>query len=297
MLRGANPNLMDSTGNSVIHRAVDVRNWEAAVLLVRFHADLSFPDPAGGGTVLQKLIKSTVPSTRVFVEEPSADEQAKVVDASLVWSCGVDYGATYKGKSTLHIVCQAGLWDTIRFIVARGGDPLAVTRDGRTVLWAAAENRHCAQRLVAECIKLGISTFQAGRDDDSGTLLSPFALSILRDESTVARMLYESGSCSNRELFRQFAEAQSEWRPAHEGLTETAHHGTFSSTPTHRQLREMATQPRSLLSLCRLVISHHLGVQRKRRKRVRQLPLSEKMRNYVLFSDIVHPDFGRESDE
>ena len=334
LYRGANPNLTDSTGNIVIHRAVDVPHWDATSLLVQFHADLTFPDPVGGESVLLKLIKSTVPSEHFFAAEPTIEEQAKVIDTSIVWSGRVDYGDTYRGKNSLHVVCQAGLWDALRYLAARGGDPLAVTEDGRTVLWMAMENRDCTRRLVAECVKLGISTFQAGSDDGRHPV-SPFAMAVGRDELTVARMLYESGACSNREVYQHFMEqlAQSgsvsavsasvsvsaaafalapvfasarvsayapvsAFASAHEGvLTSESALGVSSRTGTGTrtlcQLRQMATQPRSLMSLCRLVISHQLGVRQKRRKRVRQLPLSEKMKSYVLFSDVVHESFGQ----
>ena len=356
LYRGANPNLTDSTGNIVIHRAVDVPHWDATSLLVQFHADLTFPDPVGGESVLQKLIKSTVPSEHFFAAEPTIKEQAKVIDTSIVWSGRVDYGDTYRGKNSLHVVCQAGLWDALRYLAARGGDPLAVTEDGRTVLWMAMENRDCTRRLVAECVKLGISTFQAGSDDGRHPV-SPFAMAVGRDELTVARMLYESGACSNREVYQHFMEqlAQSgsvsasasasvsapafalapvsssarvsayapapvsastsafasarvsasapasAFASAHEGvLTSESALGVSSRTGTGTrtlcQLRQMATQPRSLMSLCRLVISHQLGVRQKRRKRVRQLPLSEKMKSYILFSDVVHESFGQEEE-
>nr|KAG5696571.1 hypothetical protein BaRGS_030439 [Batillaria attramentaria] len=65
----------------------------------------------------------------------------------------------------------AGVLDTMHIIVARGGDPLAVTRQGETILTLAVMNRKYLHELLAECIKLGI------------------------------KMLYESGSCSNRELY------------------------------------------------------------------------------------------------
>ena len=52
-------------------------------------------------------------------------------------------------------------------------------------------------------------------------------------------------------------------------------------------LKKMATTTRTLMSACRLVISHSLNVHGERHKDVRCLPLPESMKQYVMFSDLT----------
>nr|KAG5699811.1 hypothetical protein BaRGS_013531 [Batillaria attramentaria] len=61
----------------------------------------------------------------------------------------------------------------------------------------------------------------------------------------------------------------------------------------HAYLKKIATNPRRLESKCRLMISHIVGVwkKRERERRVMQLPiLSDEMKDFVLFSDLLDPD-------
>nr|KAG5688799.1 hypothetical protein BaRGS_033283 [Batillaria attramentaria] len=54
----------------------------------------------------------------------------------------------------------------------------------------------------------------------------------------------------------------------------------------------VAGTPQSLKSLCRLVISHHIGVSDPtgRKQRVKQLPLPPHLKNYVLCLDLTDPE-------
>jgi hypothetical protein len=57
-------------------------------------------------------------------------------------------------------------------------------------------------------------------------------------------------------------------------------------------LQHAVSEPRSLRSTCRLVISHRLTVRGDRERDVRQLRnVPELVKNYLLFSDLTDPDY------
>ena len=61
----------------------------------------------------------------------------------------------------------------------------------------------------------------------------------------------------------------------------------------------VCSTPRSLKSSCRLVISRCVTVRRQRHRDATyaQLPLTEELRNYVMFSDLTDPDYGQHETE
>ncbi|XP_076465800.1 uncharacterized protein LOC143297377 [Babylonia areolata] len=291
---GADQNITDSTGSRAIHRAIDVQQWDVVELLIKFHAHLSFRDP-NGLTPLYKIIRSTLSMQFPFPSTTSSRtvaEQGRAIRASLLWTTHVDYRETCEGKTALHVACQAGLWDSFRWVVSRGADPLARTDDGQSLLWMATDHAECPRQLVAACLRLGVSTFEQ-ETLEANFPSTPFGLSVLRQDHVLMAMLHESGSCSSREVFWHYSKAlrsaraqaplRSLTRPGHPGLT---------SPGTLRLLARMATQPRSLKSLCRLRISGLLGVRKKREKRVGKLPVSYAMKDYVMFQDLAQPEFA-----
>ena len=94
-------------------------------------------------------------------------------------------------------------------------------------------------------------------------------------------MLYESGSCSYRELFRLYTDVSNGRSFCHDVTTDLPY------------LQKVATTPRSLKSTCRLVISHCLNVRGKRHIDVEYLSLKRFLKNYVMFSDLTDPGFGK----
>ncbi|PVD33491.1 hypothetical protein C0Q70_04747 [Pomacea canaliculata] len=52
-------------------------------------------------------------------------------------------------------------------------------------------------------------------------------------------------------------------------------------------LKQAATQPRSLKSLCRLTVSHALGCGTRREEKVTCLPVPQRLQQYILFRDIL----------
>nr|KAG5696572.1 hypothetical protein BaRGS_030440 [Batillaria attramentaria] len=301
---GANQNLLDKKGQSVLHKAFkepdqlwrtwrsDSINWDVVKMLVEFQCDINQPDPHGN-TPLQRMIEA---------------KQGEMIKCCTMWGRDVGQAVSKEGKTALHAVCEAGVLDTMHIIVARGGDPLAVTRQGETILLLAVRNRKHLHGLLAECIKLGISTHQPHITDhwmEHGLRLyslsmgrsatdsdfSPLYYAVCHRSLAITKMLYESGSCSNRELYNI----------AHVWFNPANHTHSSEDPPSIRAdqaayVSMIVSSPRSLQSMCRLVISHHIGVckPRRREQRVKQLPiLSRKMKNYVLFSDLTDPELDK----
>ena len=206
--------------------------------------------------------------------------QARLIELALFWEPDLSSARTREGETTLHAVCAAGWRYTMYYLVARGSDPLAVTKKGESVLMYAVKNKKRPQRMVAQCIKLGFSTHQPLITNNwysrKTFFVSPFEYAMQQKALVFMHMLYESGSCSGRELHR------------------LKKYANDNSDDVRLYLRKIATTPRSLKSSCRLVISHHLNVRGKRHKDVPQLPVQESLKDYVLFSDLTHPDYGKD---
>ncbi|KAK7504017.1 hypothetical protein BaRGS_00004749 [Batillaria attramentaria] len=247
------------------------RKWNVTKFLVEFHGDINQPDPSGV-TPLERLIQNN---------------QADIISCSLLWGRDGGLRGKHEGKTALHSVCEAALWDSIRFVVGRGVNPLAVCNCGKTALYYAVRGASIDPKVLAECINLGVSTFQPqitefflNRKWRLG-MYSPFALALDREDEVTMRVLYESGACSGKELHH-----------LHQ------HYFPFGSETEKRlqlYLRSVATTPRRLESICRLVISHHLGVSkpRIRQRKMKKLPLPTRFKNYVIFTDLTDPIFGK----
>ena len=137
----------------------------------------------------------------------------------------------------------------------------------------------------------------------------------------VARMLYESGLCSYTDLFklRPFLTDMSSGTRSTYYTNQTffikdvfvlghnysrqkycSGEGTTAAVKAAADyLMKVCSTPRSLKSSCRLVISRCVTVRRQRHRDATyaQLPLTEKMRNYVMFSDLTDPDYGQHETE
>ena len=112
-----------------------------------------------------------------------------------------------------------------------------------------------------------------------------------KKDLVVLHMLYESGACSQRELHQVLAHLS--------GMIigdDVSERIKYLYTQCLSYLEHVSSTPRRLVSMCRLVISHQLGVSkpRKRESRVQQLPLPDPMKDYVIFSDLVNPEFGKQ---
>ncbi|KAK7478518.1 hypothetical protein BaRGS_00030277 [Batillaria attramentaria] len=292
---GADQFVLDTDGYTLLDRAIECQNWAAAKMLVKFHGDINKPGP-DGYTPLYKLIQY---------------EQADIIDCALDWGRNVAHKVDCFGETALHVLCQGGYWDSLRYIIARGADPLAVARGGESVLLFAVNNKQCPEKLVAACIKLGIASFQpkltdtmtyATRADTSCVnieVCSPFQQALYRSDLALVQMLYESGACSNAEFHRMAQRLFVD----NDAITDAPMSVTLSYDPD--EVKEFDSRifpymrkilsPRSLQSLCRLTISRQLGIRPRRHKMVNTLPLPRRMKDYVMFADLTvsRPDIGQ----
>ncbi|KAK7482965.1 hypothetical protein BaRGS_00025742 [Batillaria attramentaria] len=103
---GANQNLLDKDGYSVLHKAVkepdewwktwrsDSINWDAVKMLVEFQCDINKPDPHGH-TPLQRMIK---------------DNQGEIIKCCTMWGRDVGQAATEWGKLLSTLCVRPACW-------------------------------------------------------------------------------------------------------------------------------------------------------------------------------------------
>ncbi|XP_076463784.1 uncharacterized protein LOC143295961 [Babylonia areolata] len=302
--RGGDPSLLDNTGMSVLHRAIGKEEWTCVTLLMVFsstpHQSATHKDEER--TALEMLI---------------AADREDIITYALSQNTAQWKGVNRRGETALHMMCLYGMHNNIRPVLLHGVHPLSVTHRGHSVLSYAVLSDVQPTRMVAECISLGFSTHQPHITQAMQTrhksFLSPVLLAVMRGLPGTTRMLYESGSCSLSELFLALPKLLPLTDPhsvrtcslMNEFLVETEMTHTVISQPSKwenvikeatQYLMAVSTTPRSLKSACRLVISHSLKVSPARDRDVSQLPVSSVMKDYILFSDLTGPDFGRSGD-
>ena len=314
--RGADSSLLDSGGHSVLHRALTAKQWNVVKLLITFHGDVH---QAAEDT--QEDICKYADTERTPLQMLIDARQGEIIEHTFLWCPDQWKGVNEEGETTLHAVCLSGWPGTLYYLVARGVNPLAVTKTGHSALSYAVLCRKYPQKMVAECIKLGLCTHQPHITDIQKPHFSPFVLAVIRGLRVVMRMLYEAGSCSYTELFRLRTQLQvvgdsepwvrqsqrwmflDEVRSIYfctdcsdEMRNPIDKQSSKSMKLSDRYLMKVCTTPRSLKSSCRLVISGCVKVRRQRHRDAvyAQLPLSREMRNYVMFSDLTDPDYGQD---
>ena len=129
-------------------------------------------------------------------------------------------------------------------------------------------------------------------------IVSPMEYVIMYNLPAKPEMMYESGACSNKELFRMYTALLEPPVPKNSRASDKVGVFPFLSEDERRYayltlpyLKVIATSPRTLKSMCRLVISHSLDVRGKLHRDVSCLPLPESLKDYVMFSDLTRPDF------
>ena len=310
----------------MLHMAIRVEQWDTVKLLIQYHGDIHKADDHGQ-TPLQMLIDAC---------------QGEIIEHTLMWCPDQWKGVNREGETALHAVCLSGCPSALYYLVARGVNPQAVTKRGHSALTYAVMCGGCPQKMVAECIKLGCCAYhplvtkiekpstQGMRrsfhgietDAECKRRLYPVKMAVVCGLPIVARILYESGLCSYKELFELCAFLTD--RSFGTGSTYYANGQTFSIEARYvferdyrRQkyrsegettaavkavadyLMKVCSTPRSLKSSCRLVISRCVTVRRQRHRDATyaQLPLTEGLRNYVMFSDLTDPGYGQHETE
>ena len=323
--RGADPSLLDHGGESVLHRAITAKQWDTVKLLIQYHGDIHQVNHREE-TPLQMLIDAC---------------QGEIIEHTLMWCPDQWKGVNKEGETALHAVCLSGCPSALYYLVARGVDPQAVTVGGHSALSYAVIRKECPQMMVAECIKLGFCAYHPhvtkiekpstqgmrrsfhgiGTDAECETRLYPVKMAVVCGLPAVARMLYESGLCSYKDVFqlRPFLTDRSPGTGSTYYTNQTfsievvyvigyddsrqkycsGEGATAAVKAASDYLMKVCSTPRSLKSSCRLVISRCVTVRRQRHRDATyaQLPLTEELRNYVMFSDITDPDYGQHETE
>ena len=284
---------LDDDGCSVLHHASGGNRWKCTKTLIQFHGNINQPDPRGQ-TPLQNLIEH---------------RQTELIDCCLFWGQDVSRGVTRDGETALHASCRANYPGSLYYLVCRGVDPLAVSRKGQSAFALSVLKLQLA--TLKECIKLGFSTHQPAITDlwnqrlrprissdwSMTKIISPMEYAIMYNLRPKPKMLYESGACSNKELFRLYTALLEAPVAGYSKAADKVGVFPFLSEEQRRHaylnlpyLKVIATSPRTLKSMCRLVISHSLDVRGKLHRDVSCLPLPESLKDYVMFSDLTRPD-------
>jgi ankyrin repeat protein len=306
--RDGDPSALDRWGEFVLHRAIRAKQWDTVKLLIQFQGDIhqaaaDYVYGCGTATPLQMLIDA---------------RQGEMIEHTLPWCPDQWKGVNDRGETTLHAVCLSGWPNTLYYLLARGVNPRAVKEGGHSALPYAVLCEECPQKMVAECVTLGLCALQpriTEHERRGGWWLSPFVLAVMRGLPVVTKILYESGSCSNTELFRlqaqlvevvyaepsedpslrrMFLESINDYRSDLRGFVRkpVARSAVLSSA---RYVLEVSATPRSLQSACRLVISRCVNVRRQRHRDgvYAQLLLPPSLQDYVVFSDLTDPGYGQ----
>ena len=325
--RGGDQAILDRNGYSVLQRALCCGSWNnyckenVIKVLIQYHGDVN--EIGEDGEYSTDSDFGDEKDDGHFRDESPLDvmiarNMGELLDETLFWGCEVRDGVGSSGETALHAACASGCFKAMYYLVARGVDPLIVTMFGDSALLYATRRD---KRVVAECIKLGFSTHQPiidraferpaydYRDEDMSThISSPMEYAIVHNLPVIAHMLYESGACSYRELFRLYnflCDADFEMlRDSYGGFVVDLDFNDvddYETTIIQQNIEEslpylqrVASTPRSLVSMCRHVISHCLNVHGKRHIDVHTLPLPDCLKDYVMFTDLTDPDYGKD---
>ena len=348
--RRGDPNSLDIDGVSVFHRVIWARQWQLAKLLIEYHGDI------------HQHANWTDMERRTPLQILIDDRQMEVIKHTFMWCPDQGKGVNDVGETTLHAACLTGCIIMLYDLLARRVDPRAVTRRGHSALCYAVMCRGRPQVTMAECIRFGFSTHQpqltderqeqADSDSDSTDtsmdsdsednelaypvehqwstvsphtvrlLLSPLLLAVMRGLPVVARMMFESGACSYRELFRlqtplvELVHAEPSEKTVSERVLQEILNDvynqpnaqSFEHVPTDvppkpdrdcvqkcaRYVMQVSSTPRSLQSLCSHVISHCIKLHKNYAEDVNELPLVGAMKRCVALCDLTEPDYGQD---
>ena len=255
---GADPDVADTLGETAFHAAVEHGFWSLLRLLLRY-------SKAAG----------KIASTRI--------QQQRT--ALFIWLL-----PAYRGGSTLlHALCEKGQADIVHtLLLMTGADPLVRDEDGNTLMMAAFQAAEGRENVYRALIQSGISTHQAivsesllaslkeRKADVDEAFSSPMKRAVEGGQLRIAKMLYASGACSNREVHK------------------------LSTSPTIRLkarrdvlefVEDISSQPRRLRDLCSLTVSHLIGCRAGRDDRAARAGLPPPVRRQVLLEHVTNPEF------
>ncbi|KAL8564121.1 hypothetical protein ACOMHN_035726 [Nucella lapillus] len=228
VFRDGKSNLLDMEGVSVLNRLIRHQQWDTVKFVIKYGGNIHLPANRAEG----------FPKTHTPLQLLIGQNQADVIQFTVIWCPEQSKGVNDIGETALHAVCDSDRWDVMEDLLMRRVNPLAVTETGQTALVHAVLNTRCPHRMVAECCRLGFSSHQPPLTGDHASLLqgimncvrmmwypnsvflthrrpfryfncyvmqhsaitSPLVCAVMRDLPAVILMLYESGCSSRTEL-------------------------------------------------------------------------------------------------
>ena len=240
---GADPDVADTFGETALHAAVKRGFWSLLRLLLR-------NSKAAGKIASTQIRKQQQQRTALFICLRPAYRE---------------------GSTLLHALCEEGQADIVHtLLLMTGADPLVRDEDGNTLMMAAFQAAEGRENVYRALIQSGISTHQAV------VSASPMKRAVEGGQLRIAKMLYASGACSNREVHK------------------------LSTSPTIRLkarrdvlefLEDISSQPRRLRDLCSLTVSHLIGCRAGRDDRAARAGLPPPVRRQVLLEHVTNPEF------
>ncbi|KAK7469868.1 hypothetical protein BaRGS_00036088 [Batillaria attramentaria] len=188
---------------------------------------------------------------------------------SLLVKCSKGTGGTFF-SDILKSAIGNGESECVQLVLEKT-DPTSAYSGSRTILFDAVTSSEDREGMLRLCVRSGVSTLQ--RSLETGHY-SPMKRALQNGQLPLVRLLHESGSSSNHELFLLKNDAS-------------------IRTQLERQRRQdivqyvdqAASNPASLQHLCRLIISHLAGCRPGRRDRVASLPVPWCVQEFLSFAD------------
>ena len=350
--RGAYPSLLDSDGESVLHMAIRAEQWDTVKLLIQYHGDIhQLPANRYGETPLQMLITAfqgeIIEHTLMWCPDQWKgvnEEGETALHAVCLSGCpNALYYLVARGVNPEALTKRR--YSALSYAVMCKECPQKMVAECIKLGFCAYQPHitETAKSLAQRMRNYFLGTWKHD-DDDVGLHVLGCQLDILGTNCkwmhdnyarrfypvkqavecglpVVTRMLYESGLCSYKVLFKlrplltywslgawsSYSTKQTFFINDLYGLGHDYSRQKYCSKggataavkAAADYLRKVCSTPRSLKSSCRLVISRCVTVRRQRHRDATyaQLPLTEELRNYVMFSDLTDPDYGQHETE
>ncbi|KAK7469876.1 hypothetical protein BaRGS_00036096, partial [Batillaria attramentaria] len=154
-------------------------------------------------------------------------------------------------------------------------DPLSATDYGSSLMCCAVESGGDRKEMLRLCVRAGLSSHERHPEKEPH-FCSPMKQALQNGQLPLVRLLHESGSSSNCELFLLKNDASIRAQLERQRRQDIVQY-----------LDRAASNPASLQHLCRLTVSHLVGCRPGRRDRVASLPLTWCTKDLVLFEDLT----------
>ena len=345
--RGADPSLLDCDGESVLHRAITAKQWDIVKLLIEYHGDIHQANRQGntplqmlidarqgemiehtlmwcpdqwkgvngkGETALHAVCFSGWPNTLYYLVTRGVDPQAVTTEGH---HSALAYAVICEEcPQTMVAECIKLGFCMHQLQISEKAHRVKLPQTEQNSIETYLRNRDLNFAFGFHSELQNLFTGGVAEKENPPRLLAPVLLAVISGLPVVTRMLYESGSCSNTELFRLHMKLRRLQSPgcimeymtyvgeivSDFGIDLASCSGRYTNERVKaaaRYLWKVCRTPRSLKSSCRLVISRCMVVcrQRHRDAAYAELLLPQPLKNYVMFSDLTDPDYGQHETE